>query len=475
MSKYKINNVYIYPSSLRIQKIDSIQSLDFKIRYSITRKSDNKILEYIINTNLLLSPSRKFKSIYDKTTLKLKNPFYVVSFENNEPTREYDSLIHYPIYDKSSNVFLGPFNKIDSCKYIIEDLKNKKLTPTILLNGTKRIHPIQLDLQSKNSFEGIVNNKSKFFLELNVNNNSTTNNVIKGYCSNTYGINKRIEGYIKIDSLIFMAIDTFGDTVGLFKGVSSSNPDSIDGYWFNNKDTFSLNLSKSSLSIDSLLKEKKQPHKIQYHNDDIFYSNKNLDFIPFELSNSVNISAENKVSITINSFSVINKDSTLRKSIQKELDHKIIGNARSYNDYLKNVHLEYENYNINCEISKKYSIYSQRKDYIVFELFVYNYSGGAHGMYSYSYLNYNVKEKKFETIYDIIEKDYVDVLQSILRAKVRKAFDRTEDWNNNYFTENVAILEDGLVFIYQPYEQGPFAQGAIRIQVKYEEIQSILK
>lgn len=117
------------------------------------------------------------------------------------------------------------------------------------------------------------------------------------------------------------------------------------------------------------------------------------------------------------------------------------------------------------------------KDYLVLDVGTYAYTGGAHGMNSTSVICYNMKEKKEMQLTDVVNIDSA-TLQGLVEKHFRLQsglkpgqnmrdilFENTLPANDNfYFTNN------GLGFIYQPYEVAAYAMGIINVFIPYNEL-----
>lgn len=121
------------------------------------------------------------------------------------------------------------------------------------------------------------------------------------------------------------------------------------------------------------------------------------------------------------------------------------------------------------------------KGYLVVDLFRSNYTGGAHGYYFSTMINLDVKNQSVLKLSDIIQADSNTVkglLEKYFRiqyklkpnAKLTQIiFDPTLKMSENfYFNQN------GLCFIYNPYEIASYAQGQIVVFIPSEALKPYL-
>ena len=139
----------------------------------------------------------------------------------------------------------------------------------------------------------------------------------------------------------------------------------------------------------------------------------------------------------------------------------------------------------------------------------YSYTGGAHGMSSETCLVFNMKTGDRVSLDDIFRDDSRDILTSLLtrHAKdgktendtavkdgngtpaVQKAGSDDAETDNagtghvaDYLlvtevepTENFTVDDEGVTFVYNPYEIAAYAAGTVRIMLPWDELEGLLK
>ncbi|PWS25951.1 hypothetical protein DHW03_18025 [Pedobacter yonginense] len=161
--------------------------------------------------------------------------------------------------------------------------------------------------------------------------------------------------------------------------------------------------------------------------------------------------------------------------------------ASSYlEDYKKNV-AEYEKDGDTNVAFLNYSNHSNQslvyndKDFVIIEQMDDDYSGGAHGNYASTFHCLDVKTKKKLVLSDVVKVDTL-ILQGLLEKNLRKQYnvkageklstvlfdDYLKPNNNFYFNDN------GLAFLYNPYEVASYAQGQIIVYIPFTELKPYL-
>lgn len=121
---------------------------------------------------------------------------------------------------------------------------------------------------------------------------------------------------------------------------------------------------------------------------------------------------------------------------------------------------------------------------IVIELQSYLYSGGAHGMSTMQYVNWVPKTDRILTLNDMVlrgrmkafevalKKQYVRWLETNEFAQTDKA-EYSKMWPFQ-FSDNAALMQDGIAVTFGHYVLGPYALGMPTIVVPYSELKGIL-
>lgn len=125
----------------------------------------------------------------------------------------------------------------------------------------------------------------------------------------------------------------------------------------------------------------------------------------------------------------------------------------------------------------------QSPKYVSIEIGNYSYLGGAHPNSYVNLLTFNAKTGKKLTITDLIAD--TTQLKKLAEAKFRVARELTPEANlteAGYFWEgpfmlpaNIAMTQQGLYFVYNPYEAAAYALGPTEFTISMEELKGILK
>ncbi len=123
---------------------------------------------------------------------------------------------------------------------------------------------------------------------------------------------------------------------------------------------------------------------------------------------------------------------------------------------------------------------SSYKDIVTYVVTDYMFEGGAHGMTGISALNFNMKTGEAVSENDLFAPGYPETLSACLTAHLREALG-DEDAYAALFVKDIApnsnfkVSEDGITYVYNAYEIGPYYLGAIEVTVPWAELESILK
>ncbi|MDR0745362.1 MAG: DUF3298 and DUF4163 domain-containing protein [Mediterranea sp.] len=124
------------------------------------------------------------------------------------------------------------------------------------------------------------------------------------------------------------------------------------------------------------------------------------------------------------------------------------------------------------------------KDLLVYRIDFNEYTGGAHGMYTSIFLNFDLKNMHQLVLDDIFIGDYQNTLSDLLWNQLmvdQKVKTRTELENMGYGstgdlipTENFYLGKEGITFYYNVYEFTPYAMGAVEITLPYVAIEHLM-
>lgn len=115
--------------------------------------------------------------------------------------------------------------------------------------------------------------------------------------------------------------------------------------------------------------------------------------------------------------------------------------------------------------------------YISYVKYLYGYSGGAHGMDAKTAVTFDSKTGKTITENDLFVPGYEERLTESLRNHLSDCnIEKDMLFEPEIFpSENFYLTPEGITYIYQRYEIGPYAIGIIEVTVPWSEIQDILR
>ncbi|HWW38230.1 DUF3298 and DUF4163 domain-containing protein [Pedobacter sp.] len=130
-------------------------------------------------------------------------------------------------------------------------------------------------------------------------------------------------------------------------------------------------------------------------------------------------------------------------------------------------------------------VQQQRKGYLGLRYDFIDYAGGAHPNYAIVFHNYSTISDKSVTIDSLIKPGSLPALTATAEKIFRKNEKLTpkQSLADHYFFEkntfslprNFTITDQGLKFLYNPYEIKPYAAGTTELLVPFEQIKEILK
>lgn len=120
------------------------------------------------------------------------------------------------------------------------------------------------------------------------------------------------------------------------------------------------------------------------------------------------------------------------------------------------------------------------KNAISYIVYAYSYDGGAHGDEGEYAMVFDTKTGNLITEDDYFIPGYEYELSQMLSAHLREAFPDPDDYETLFMKDiesngNFSVSDEGVTYIYSPYEIGPHSLGTIRVNIPWEEISAILK
>ena len=114
-----------------------------------------------------------------------------------------------------------------------------------------------------------------------------------------------------------------------------------------------------------------------------------------------------------------------------------------------------------------------------FLLYIYGYTGGAHGIDSETGYTFRLSDGKRIQEADLFKSGYKPELGKILTEMLPKSvskdvydmlFIKAIEPNGNFYVE-----PEGITYIYGRYEIGPYASGLVRVTIPWDRLKGILK
>lgn len=127
------------------------------------------------------------------------------------------------------------------------------------------------------------------------------------------------------------------------------------------------------------------------------------------------------------------------------------------------------------------SIIYNEHNIVVVRQYKYEYTGGAHGSYSYNYINIDRNSAKVISLQDLLTIDTTRLI-SLLEVEARKHF-RIEEGHSLeeqmfverlFIPKNFFITNKGITFSYGLYEIASYADGIVELFIPYNKIPDLL-
>ncbi|EAL3938610.1 DUF3298 domain-containing protein [Campylobacter lari] len=107
---------------------------------------------------------------------------------------------------------------------------------------------------------------------------------------------------------------------------------------------------------------------------------------------------------------------------------------------------------------------------------IYECKGGAHGMTHIIRKTYNIDDMKLLRLKKELKLDNED-FQEMMKQKITSLYDVKEIFDLKEFkmSEIFELREDGINFIWEPYEIAPYLTGVVEVFVSFEELKPFWK
>ena len=122
------------------------------------------------------------------------------------------------------------------------------------------------------------------------------------------------------------------------------------------------------------------------------------------------------------------------------------------------------------------------KDYRNYQISYYSFRGGAHGIQTLSNIVFDNKTGEVVREEDLFTPGYQEPVAQLLRLAVKSSM---EEENPELMqlvqlelvvpNGNFCVREDGVEWLFQPYEVGPYALGIVSATLPWEELKPFLK
>lgn len=122
------------------------------------------------------------------------------------------------------------------------------------------------------------------------------------------------------------------------------------------------------------------------------------------------------------------------------------------------------------------------KDYRNYQISYYSFRGGAHGIQTLSNIVFDNKTGEVVREEDLFTPGYEEPVAQLLRLAVKTSMEE-EDPELMQLVQleqvmpngNFCVWEDGVEWLFQPYEVGPYALGIVSAKLSWEELTPFLK
>lgn len=143
-------------------------------------------------------------------------------------------------------------------------------------------------------------------------------------------------------------------------------------------------------------------------------------------------------------------------------------------------------YGLAWEERKNVSVLYQTPEYISLEFYVYQFTGGAHPLTERYYRSYDKRNGKRLLAGDLFAGRHSGDVLLQAESRFRKARNiplEAEPADSGYhfgdgefmLPDNIALVWDGLLVWYNPYEIAPYYRGPTRLLLPYDNIDSLLR
>lgn len=192
--------------------------------------------------------------------------------------------------------------------------------------------------------------------------------------------------------------------------------------------------------------------------------------IPMALGEShsiekINTAIENKVISSLNTFDT---DHTGRTTITE--------NINLFNKQFESFKADFPESNQVWEAQIDGELMFQSDEIISISITSYINTGGAHGNLNITFLNFNAKTGDLIPVNELFNN--LEAFKKVVKPYFLRSIKDKEVTTNKIegFTlpKNIALNDEGIILLYNPYEIAPYSTGIIEFIVPFEEINSFL-
>lgn len=203
----------------------------------------------------------------------------------------------------------------------------------------------------------------------------------------------------------------------------------------------------------------------------------NLNYLICKRPNKFAENFNREIESQVVNFLLSNQIDSLR-NIEMTIDESLEAFVKDYD----NLHQHFPNISA-YELILNDSISYQNEKMLSLVSNRYSYVGGAHGISSKIFLNFDIsngeiieKEELFTNFSEVLKiaENCFKKEQNILADSLNEKGFWFED-DKFHFPENVGIVGEHLVLYYNPYEIAPYVEGVFEVKIPIKEIKEYLK
>lgn len=134
------------------------------------------------------------------------------------------------------------------------------------------------------------------------------------------------------------------------------------------------------------------------------------------------------------------------------------------------------------QLTGETKLLDQRGDLATVQIDTYEFTGGAHGMPSTHWLNWDLSADKQLNLADILrpgqEQAFWKVAENAHQRWMKEEADADDDFRQAWpfqKSSDFQITDDGLVLLYAPYAIGPYSMGMPQLTLPWDELKTVVK